>query len=315
MSDILTLTLNPALDLSTAAERIVAGPKLRMEAPVEEPGGGGVNVARAVVALGGRARALVALGGRTGERLAAMLREAGLDLLVFPLPGETRQNLAVTDRSDGRQYRLQMPGPEWNAALVEGFVQAVLGQAAGIVVVSGSLPPGVAEDFPQALAGRLAGRARLIVDTSGGALHHLVRAPLVGAAPLVLRMDQVESEDLAGRPLPDVAASLHFAQGLLARGVAACIVLARGAEGSVLAAEGSALHCRPPQVPVVSKIGAGDSFTGAFALALARGAGWEVALRKGTAAAAAAVMTPGSQLCRAEDCAALEPLCRVTRLT
>jgi len=314
MPDLLTLTLNPALDLSTAAERVVAGPKLRLDAPVEEPGGGGVNVARAVLALGGRPRALVALGGRTGERLAQMLRDAGLDLAVFAVPGETRQNLAVTDRSDGRQYRLQMPGPRWDAGLVEGFVQAVVTQAIGVVVLSGSLPPGVSADFAQRLAARLAGRSRLVVDTSGEALHQLVRAPQAGAQPLVLRMDQAESEDLAGHPLPDIAASLHFAQGLLAQGVAECIVLARGAEGSVLVADGLALHCRPPQVPVVSKIGAGDSFTGAFALALAHDQGWEAALRKGTAAAAAAVMTPGSALCRAEDCAALEPMCRMTPL-
>lgn len=314
MTEILTVTLNPALDVSAAVDRVIPGPKLRLDAPVSEPGGGGINVARAAAKLGGRPHALAALGGATGQRLAALMAGSGVDLIAFDLPGETRENLAVTDRSTGEQYRLQRPGPDWTPALEQEIAARIVAEAEAIgagtiVVLSGSQPPGMAATFPQALMQRLGSAGRLIVDTSGPALDCLVRAPRRDARPLVLRMDQEESEGIAGHPLPDTKASLDFAAGLVARGVAACVVVARGAEGSVLATANLRLHARPPLVEVASKIGAGDSFTAAFALALAEGQDWQAALLRGTAAAAAAVMTPGTELCRAEDAAILLPRC------
>lgn len=310
---ILTVTLNPALDLSADAPQVKAGPKLRLSAPVIEPGGGGINVARAIAILGGQARVLAALGGTTGARIAALIEGAGLQLLPFALPDETRQSLSVIDREDGRQYRFIMPGPRWDARLSNDMLSRIAEGAApgGWVVLSGSQPPGVSDDFAARLAERLAGsEARLVVDTSGTALAHLI-AGGAGAAPWCLRMDQAEAEEAAGRPLPDVAESLAFAEELVARGVAKVVVLARGSDGSVLAGEGVRLHCRPPKVPVNSKTGAGDSFTGAFVLALAQGADLAEALRHGTAAAAAAVMTGASQLCRRVDAERLLPDCVV----
>lgn len=318
MHDILTVTLNPALDVSSATERVAPGLKLRMDPPVAEPGGGGINVARAAAKLGATPRAIAALGGMNGMHIAKLLDGTGVSLLPFAVAGETRQNLAVTDRSNGQQYRLQMPGPVWTPEM-EDEIGAMIGAEAAaigpgaVVVLSGSQPPGMRPGFAQALAGRLAGQARLVVDTSGAPLEMLVRSPKAGAEPLVLRMDQEESEGLAGHPLPDIAASLDMAQDLVKAGAAHCVVVARGAEGSVLATADLRLHVRPPEVQVVSKIGAGDSFTAAFALTLAGApAGaedWGAALLAGTAAAAAAVMTPGSELLRPEDMRAILPRC------
>lgn len=315
MTEILTITLNPTLDLSAETGAVMAGPKLRLSEPVAEPGGGGINAARAAAALGGRARAVAALGGLTGARIQELLEGANLTLSVFPLKGESRQSLAVTDRSTGAQYRFVMPGPQWSAAQVAELLARLsddvrrMGPGA-VVVLSGSQPPGVPASFPADLVRGLP-NARVIVDTSGPALDQLVRQPVAGAAPHVLRMDQGESEALAARPLQRVADSLDLAQDLVARGVAEVVVLARGAEGSVLATGALRLHCAPPKVPVQSKVGAGDSFTGAFALALARDQGLTEALRRGTAAAAAAVMTPGSELCRGEDALRLLSACHV----
>lgn len=312
MTEILTLTLNPALDLGAEVDHVIAGPKLRLGAPLTEPGGGGINVARAGAILGGKVRAIAALAGLTGDRMRGLLADAGFDLVVFPLPGETRQSLVVTDRGDGAQYRFMLPGPEWSAAEVAALLDLAQVEAAGVavVVLSGSQPPGVPDDFPTRLIARLPG-ARVIIDTSGPALARLTHRPAPGARPHVLRMDQAEAEGQAGRPLRDVAATLDEAQAMVRRGVADCVVLARGAEGSVLATATQRLLGVPPKVRVVSKVGAGDSFTAAFALTLARGGDWAEALRHGTAAAAAAVMTPGSALCRAPDVARLLPLCRI----
>ncbi|MCL4189619.1 MAG: hexose kinase [Rhodobacteraceae bacterium] len=311
MHPILTVTLNPALDLSTHADAVRPGPKLRCDAPVTEPGGGGVNVARVLARLGAPVRAIVALGGPAGDSLAALLAAEGVAVEAVPAPGDTRLSLAVTDRASGAQWRFVLPGPEWTAdaaAALRGRI-ALAAAAGSIVVLSGSQPPGVPEDFAVTLAADLGRRgARLVVDTSGAPLARLAAGP---TAVEVLRLDAAEAEELAGRPLPDRAASLALAAFLVGRGVARMAVLARGAEGSVLAAAGLQVAAVPPPVPEVSKVGAGDSFTAAFVLSLARGQGAAAALAHGTAAAAAAVMTPATELCHAADVARILPQVRL----
>ena len=117
---VLTVTLNPALDLSTSTDEVVPELKLRCEAPDIDPGGGGINVSRAIANMGGRSRALVALGGATGTRLCDLLHQTGLPVLRLNAPGETRQSLSVIDRSDGAQFRFVLPGPEWRPSDVRG---------------------------------------------------------------------------------------------------------------------------------------------------------------------------------------------------
>ena len=126
---ILTVTLNPALDLSTAADEVRPELKLRCEKPVVDPGGGGINVSRAIKHMGGQSTAMVALGGATGTRIADLLKADGLSLVRLTAPGETRQSLAVTDRSTGGQYRFVLPGPEWHKAHVADMTQAIRDRA------------------------------------------------------------------------------------------------------------------------------------------------------------------------------------------
>ena len=310
---ILTVTLNPALDLSAHVPAMVAGPKLRLDRPLVEPGGGGVNVARAIHELGGRVVAWTALGGTAGAQHRALLEAQGIAVAAFDAPGETRANWAISD-ADGQQFRLQLPGPDWTDAKGEAALRDIVARAEGIVVLSGSQPPGLTAQFPQQLAQALGPQHRLIVDTSGDALGQLVTAPRAGAQPFLLRLDQAESEGLAGAPLATTQDSAALARALVARGVAQWVSLARGAEGSVLAGAEGAWHCRPPEVAVVSKVGAGDSFTGAFTHALAQDASLPEALRAGTAAAAAAVMTQGTALCRRADVTRLAPDCALRQL-
>ncbi|MDD9976442.1 MAG: 1-phosphofructokinase family hexose kinase [Boseongicola sp.] len=314
-SHILTITLNPTVDFCTTSPKIEAGPKLRCTHPQIDPGGGGINVARAVKLLGGQATALVAIGGATGAHLLQLLALEGVPTVAFQGPGETRQSMSVIDQTNGDQYRFVMPGPEWREDDVPRALASV-DQATGedtLVVLSGSQPPGVAKDFPSILADHVDERqARLIVDTSGPALFHLAEEPR--AALHVLRMDGPEGEELAGRALPTREDTAEFAQSLVKKGVAKIVIVARGADGSVLATNTDAWHAVNPPVPVVSKVGAGDSFVGGFTLALAGEEPIENCLKWGVAAASAAVMSDATRLCDKDETERLLSKCEVTAL-
>lgn len=308
---ILTLTLNPALDMATEVPEIIAGHKLRCSDPLLDPGGGGLNVSRAIRALGGDSLALVALGGLTGDRLAGLIRAEGVTFLSLLGPGETRQSLTVNEQSTGKQFRFMLPGPVWTEterARVFTLLRATA-RPGGISVISGSQPPGVPPDFPGLLAASMPG-SQVVLDTSGSALVEAVKNPIPGLA--VLRMDSEEAEGLVGHSLESRADTADFAQSLVQRGVADRVIVARGADGNVLADRQSRIFAQAAKVRVRSTVGAGDSFVAAFVLAMARGQTNAEALALGSAAAAAAVTTDATQLCRPEDVMRLLPECAVS---
>lgn len=310
-SPILTLTLNPALDMSTEVPSLVPDQKLRCSEPLLDPGGGGLNVSRAVAALGGESLALVALGGLTGDRLAGLIRQESVPFLALTAPGETRQSLTVTAADTGRQYRFMLPGPQWSEADQQRvfLLLRASARAGALGVISGSQPPGVPVDFPARLARSMPG-LHVVLDTSGPALRQAVSQPIPGLH--VLRMDGEEAEEMAGHPLTTRVQSADFAQDLVRCGVAQKVIVARGAEGSVLAEADQRLFVQAAKVVVKSKVGAGDSFVAGFVLGLARGQTSAEALAMGSAAASAAVMTDATQLCRAADVMRLLPECVVS---
>lgn len=315
MTPILTLTLNPTVDYATSAPEIAPELKLRCTEPHIDPGGGGINVSRAILMLDGQSTALVSIGGGNGARLLELLALEGVPTVAFQGPGNTRLSFSVTDEGTGKQFRFVTPGPVWGEADVARALATVdrAAHPGSYVVLSGSQPPGVAKDFPKILSNHVEShRARLVVDTSGPALRNLVDAP---HDPLhVLRTDDVEAEEIAGHALPTTEDTARFAQSLVGKGVAEAVIFARGAEGSVLASAEGAWLARPAKVREVSKVGAGDSFVGAFTLALAQGETMPEALRHGVAASAAAVATEATRLCPLEDVQRLLPLCTVEAL-
>lgn len=298
---IVTLTLNPALDVSAHAPDIVPGPKLRCSDVRLDPGGGGVNVSRAISLLGGRSRAVVASGGVTGALLCDLLEAEGVAVDRLQVSGLTRQSFAVTEGPDGPQYRFVMPGPVWSAADREALFACLGGVLVPglILVVSGSLPPGLeAGDLIEINARAEAAGASVILDTSGPALTGAAAG--TGRPVDILRVDGVEANELAGRELTTAAAMADFAGSLIADGRARHAVMGLGARGTLGISEGEAFFCRPPEIETVSAVGAGDSLVGAMAMALAAGESFRRAVRFGTAAAGAAVMTPATALCTRE---------------
>ena len=310
---IVTLTLNPALDLASDLVALIPDTKLRCTAPSLDPGGGGLNVSRAIAALGGESLALVALGGLTGDRLAGLIRDEGVPFLSMTAPGESRQSLTVTETSTGRQYRFMLPGPIWTAQDQERVFALLRASArpGAFGVISGSQPPGVPVDFPASLAQAMPG-LQVVLDTSGPALAQAVAHPIPNL--VILRMDGDEAETLAGRRLISRSDTADFAAGLVARGVAQIVVVARGADGSVLVDKDRRIFAKAAKVKVKSTVGAGDSFVAGLVLSLAKGEPRETALAWGAAAASAAVMSDATQLCKKADVLRLLPECVITQI-
>ena len=314
-ADILTVTLNPAVDVATSVAQVIAGPKLRCGQPRFDAGGGGVNVARAVCKLGGAAKALVAVGGAMGDRLLDLLADEGVPALPVPVSGETRQSFAVMDDSTGGQYRFSVPGQVLTAHDGDNLLTEIAAHTTPdcFLVLSGSIPPGLPLDFlSQIIAATAVKSPKVIVDTSHGALMQLITAPKTPVH--VLRVDQAEAEQAASHPMLSVADSVAFGAELVASGVAKTVVTGRGAEGSVLVSGDHRFLCHPPIVPVRSKIGAGDAFVGALTLAMARGEPPATALQWGVTAASATVRTEGTALCDQAMAEALFDQCRIEAL-
>lgn len=311
MTAILTITVNPALDLSTEAPAVIPDRKLRCTAPRVQPGGGGVNVSRAISNLGGTSTTLLAHGGPTGAALTDALRAEGLSPQSLGVDHATRQSITVRDAGNGLQYRFMMPGPDWQAADCAAARAAILSalEPGALVIPSGSYPPGLPDDFFVDLNRDVeAAGGRMILDTSGAALRAAARP---GTGLFTLRMDQEEAQELSGARLKRLDEIADYASRLQADIGGQIVMIAAGAMGTVIVTPDWRGLLRPPVVVPVSKVGAGDSFVGGFALALSRGDDPVTACALGVAAAASAVTTADTDLCDRDDVARF--LAEVTR--
>jgi len=301
---ILTLTVNPALDVSTSTPNVVGEHKLRCGRSRLDPGGGGINVSRVIQRLGGQTLAIYAAGGPTGDAYRRLIEAEGIPTLVVPIAGSTRESFTVDETATGKQFRFVLQGPE----LTEPEWRACLARVAesipqhGYVVASGSLPPGVPDDFYARVA-RLAREheARCIVDASGDAL-----AEALTEGVFLVKPSARELGELLGHPLDSEESQINAASTLVERGSAEHVALTLGGAGAVLASSGEVLRLPVPRVLVQSTVGAGDSFLGAFVLRIAQGLDTRAAFRAAVAAGSATAMTPATELCHRVDVERLE---------
>jgi 6-phosphofructokinase 2 len=294
MPEIVTLTVNPAIDIATSVERLTDTHKMRCAPARCDPGGGGINVARVVHRLGGDCLAIYLAGGPVAERLRRLLSAEGLSFAALGIEGETRENFSVTELCSHREFRFVMPGPavsaaEWQRCL--DYVDA-LQPAPRYLVLSGSLPLGVADDF----YARIIDRAkvlgsRVVLDASGQALRMALPH-----APYLIKPSLNELRHLTGRALETEADCMQAAREIVRNGHAHAVALTLGAGGAVLVTQKEVVRSRAVATSVLSTIGAGDSFVGAMVWALNRNAGIQEAFRYGMAAAAAALGHAGTEL-------------------
>jgi len=299
---IITITLNPCIDRSAKVPVLIPEKKLHCSATRLEPGGGGINVARAIKKLHGKAMAIYPAGGNTGEFLKHLLEMEETPGNAINIRQETRENFIVLEESTNRQYRLGMPGP----VLEEDEWQNMLSQLGAIedpayVVASGSISPGVpANIFAQ--IGRIAKAkgAKYIVDTSGEPLRLAVEEGV-----FMIKPNLSELAMLAGKKelTPDNA--IEAASDLVNKKNVEIVVVSQGAKGAILVTDNHVQWFKPPPTIVKSTVGAGDSMVGGIVLSLARGNDIRQATAFGVACGTAATMNPGTELCKAKDVAEL----------
>jgi 6-phosphofructokinase 2 len=299
MTRIVTLTLSPALDSATRVAHLCPDRKLRCSEPVYAPGGGGINVARAIRNLGGSALAMFPAGGPTGQHLHDLLQAEGVPCTALPIAAWTRQCFNVDEDAHGQQYRFVLPG----ARLSEAEQQALLAQLQALeaydyLVVSGSLPEGLPSGFLPRLLQIAAERgARCILDTSGPAL----RQALERSELFLIKPSLSELGTLAGEEISEPEHLVQTASRLLRGSRCRAIMVSLGAQGALLASRDGIEQISAPNVRKVSTVGAGDSLLAAMVLRLACGASLSEAARYGVAAGSAAIMAQGSNLCGRED--------------
>ena len=313
MPDIVTLTINPAVDIFVNVARVEPTSKLRCSSPKRDPGGGGINVARVAHRLGADVAAIYPVGGALGQLLRRLVEREGIDSIVTPSHVETRENFTAYEEESGEQYRFVLPGSKLHPAEWEAVLNKLetLREKPRYVVASGSVPPGMPEDIYAKVArcARDLG-AQMVIDTSGAAL----RATLSEGVALV-KPNLNELTDFAGAPLETEAARLSACRKLIDSGRAKMVALTLGEDGALLVTKDKALRANPMRIDVVSAVGAGDSFLGGLVASLAKGDTLEHSFRVAVAAASAAVTSPGTELCRESDVVRLMPQVQISDVT
>ncbi len=298
MTDILTLTMNPALDVLTTYDKVESTHKMRCGPTLKHPGGGGVNVARVLHRLGASCLAVYPAGGVTGERHHQLMRAEKVRSHVVPIAQETRESFSVHELSSGQDFRFVLPGPSMTALECEACFDHVAHHLPKqFLVLSGGLAPSVPTDFYARLT-RLANAQglRVVLDTTGPALDVALQQGVYLFKPSLR-----ELRDLTGQPLPDEASWKSAAQQLIQRGQTQVVALSLGDQGAMLITNTQTWRAQSLSVNVQTTIGAGDSFVAAMVWGLSQGLELPNALRYGMAAGAAALLLPGTELSQASD--------------
>lgn len=299
MKKITTLTMNPCVDVSAAIDRVEPVIKLRCTDQRRDPGGGGINVARAIHILGGQAAAYYTSGGVTGKLLQQMLNREDIENRPLKVSADTRESFAVRETETGDQYRFVLPGPrlqqeDWHRCIAELKKQQ---PRPDYFVASGSLPEGVEPDFYARLAAELdQSDTRFIVDTSGAPLQAVLAKGVYLVKPNLRELQQA-----SGKILEDEKDQEEYCRELVDKGSCEIIILSLAHNGALLTDRERQIRLPAMKIEVESAIGAGDSFVAGVVYSLARGKSSEESFYYGMAAGTAALVTPGTELCRLED--------------
>lgn len=304
--------MNPALDVLTFTDKVESTHKIRCGEVIKHPGGGGVNVARVLQRLGSSCVAVFPKGGVTGERHHHLLTQEKVPCHSVPIAQETRESFSVHEARSGDDFRFVLPGPTLTQDEYEAcFTHVAQHLPKQFLVISGGLAPGVPTDFYARLAALAKQHGvKVVLDANGPALAFALKQTGVYFFKPSLR----ELQELTGKALPNEAAYKAAAQHVIQSGQAQVVALSLGEDGAMLVTASQAWRAPSLKVTVQTTIGAGDSFVGGTVWALGQRLPLDDAFRYGMAASAAALLSPGTPLCQAEDVHRLLPLVAVQEI-
>ena len=289
---ILTITLNPCIDKSSTVGLLKPESKLRCTEVLNEPGGGGINVSKALKKLESSSVALFPAGGHNGNMLCSLLKEEGILFHAVDTKVETRENWIMLETSANNQYRFTFPGREVVEDTIKKLVDQIRSFAPSYVVASGSLPPGLPDYFYGLIVKNASAvGAKCIIDTSGAALQALkgknayLIKPNINELGKMLNIDWLDKKDVPAA-----------AQQAILDGFAEIVVVSMGADGAWLVSTDKQYFVEAPQVDKKSTVGAGDSLVAGITYSLQKNMSLREAIRFGVACGSAATMNAGTRL-------------------
>ncbi|TRX38113.1 1-phosphofructokinase family hexose kinase [Flavobacterium sp. ZT3R18] len=295
--DIVTLTVNPALDKSAHFMGLVAEQKIRCDEPRFDAGGGGINVSKAISRLGGTSLAVFTSGGPTGKMLEELVAKESIVFQAIPVQTWTRESFVAVDDNTNSQYRFGFTGGEITAEEEQVILNSVANLKPKFMVASGSLNEGLSANFYRKIAeiAKQSG-AKLIVDTSGEALKKVLETgvylikPNVGELAKLIGVKRLEMEEVN-----------EAAKQIITKGSAEIVVVSLGPQGAVLVTKDNYEFVPAPNVAKKSTVGAGDSMVGGMVWALSQNKSLKEVIRWGVACGSAATMNEGTQLFKGAD--------------
>ncbi len=298
MSKIITVTANPCIDKTIWVEQLVADKKLKGKNPEDEPGGGGINVSRAIKYLGFESTAVYFSGGYNGKYLDELMAKEKINTSSISIQANTRMNTMLIDESTNKEYRIGMDGPLITEQEQHKLLKNITTHNAEIAVLSGSLPESINAGFYANVAAQLKyGSTKIIVDTSGKALEQIIKQKIFLLKPNLNELSILCGiEEYAG-----IEMIKQSVQDLLSKINCTAIVVSLGGEGALLVNKEETHHIIPPKVEVKSTVGAGDCMVAGLTLAISQNKSWKEVLQYGVACGTAATLGSGKSLCTKED--------------
>lgn len=290
--NIVTLTLNPALDKSTSVQHLIPEQKLRCDPMQLDAGGGGINVSKGIAKLGGNSIAVFPAGGHNGRVLQEIVEKNGVKTHVIEIAAETRENIAVNEIKTNQQYRFTLPGAPLKPEEADACLEAALSLNPGILVASGSLPPGLPETYYEKIAAAAGKKGiKFILDTSGKPLQAAADQGLFLLKPNLGELSALSGvENLEMNQVDDAALEI------IHQGKCEVVVVSLGPQGALLVTKEGFEHIPAPMVTKKSTVGAGDSMVAGMVWALSTGKSYREMVQTGVACGSAATMNTGTQL-------------------
>lgn len=295
--DIVTITLNPAIDKNYTVDRLTPEHKLRCPNPLVDPGGGGINVSKALRALDSDSLAIFFAGGMNGDYLQRLLKAEHISTHPIKIEGETRESVVIVDKASAHEYRIVVEGPEISMSALDEVINELKKIRPKYVVASGSIPKGLPEDIFAKLAHSIKELdSRFILDTSGKPLQHAVKAGV-----FLLKPNLKELSNLVGVESLELENVDDAALELIQKGHCGVVVVSLGAGGAMLVTKEGYHQIPAPTVERKSTVGAGDSMVAGMVWSLSHGKSYLEMARMGVACGTAATMSPGTQLFKRSD--------------